>query len=78
MAITENGQWSVDEWSDGQVVVQSSDFTHDVALKVAGDFRSYAQKIEYAQEIADRLNGVKADNVNAMGRPLKTGVPVRE
>lgn len=57
--VSEKGPWDVEEWSDAQVVIQSRDFTHDVALKVSGDFRSYAQKMAYAHEVCKRLNAWK-------------------
>ncbi|MBV2138545.1 MAG: hypothetical protein KUF79_17195 [Candidatus Thiodiazotropha sp. (ex Ctena orbiculata)] len=54
--VSEKGPWDVEEWGDGQVVIQSRDFTHDVALKVSGDFRLYEQKMAYAHAICKRLN----------------------
>lgn len=36
--------------------VESVDFTHDVRLRVDGDFRDYAQRREYAEWLAETLN----------------------
>ena len=53
--ICERGPWYVLRTSDS-VVVASRDFTHDVWLYVTGDFKDTPEKLEYAQEIARRLN----------------------
>lgn len=53
----DNGVWTVGEQKDGKVFVESSDFTHDVRLYVDGDFADTEQQIEYAQFIANKLNG---------------------
>lgn len=49
--VNESGKW----FAEGDNIC-SSDFTHDVCLKVSGDFESDEQKEEYAREIARRLN----------------------
>ena len=54
--IVEKGPWSAYAPNDGKVYVQSSDFTHDVAMQVRGDFANHAQHKAYAEEIARRLN----------------------
>jgi hypothetical protein len=56
------GPWTADLWKpekDGgqpRVVLQSDDFTHDVALIVTGDFSNTAQKMRYAQALARCMN----------------------
>jgi len=54
--VKEDGEWTVEQWSPTKVVLMSSDFTHDVALIVNGDFGCMSDKIRYAEEIARRLN----------------------
>lgn len=56
MAVKENGPWRAVDW-DGLVAVASDDFqNHDAHLTVHGDFLNKAQRLEYAKEIARRLN----------------------
>lgn len=62
--VQESGSWKVDEWPNGKLVLQSDDFTHDVALEISGDFESYEQKREYAEEIARRLNSTNPGATN--------------
>lgn len=57
----EDGIWSVDMWPSGRLVLQSSDFTHDVCLEISGDFATTEDRIVYAEEIARRLNSYKHD-----------------
>ncbi len=63
--VRDEGPWSVDVWQPKEgktvprVVLQSGDFEFDAALEVSGDFTSIAQKVEYAQHIADKLNSRK-------------------
>lgn len=53
--IIENGEWTV--FKNGkEVYLTSDDFEHDAWLKVSGDFETTTQKINYAQEICNRLN----------------------
>ena len=70
--VKENGPWNVDDWPGGELVLQSDDFTHDVALIVTGDFETPEQKREYAEEIARRLNGTKPvpNAIELTGSPL--------
>ncbi len=51
--VVERGPWrvSVDGYS-----IESDDFTHDVTLKVVGDFIDCKQRYVYASEIARHLN----------------------
>ena len=60
---TDAGPWSVSE--DGRTL-SSDNFTHDVQLKVTGDFYSDEQRLAYSKALAERLNGVK---------PLPLGLP---
>ena len=54
----DNGFWTAGfNKFDNRAYVESSDFTHDVRLYVDGDFVDTEQKLEYAQFIADKLNG---------------------
>lgn len=61
-ALRENGPWKVQVWNSvsfaaqPKVVLQSEDFMHDVALVIDGDFKNHAQKIRYAERLADRMN----------------------
>ena len=52
--IVENGTWTVIVSAD-DIAVASSDFTHDAYLHITGDF-ARGEKLEYAREIANRLN----------------------
>lgn len=51
--VMESGPWMVD--SKGNYLMSDS-FHHDVVLKVDGDFEDDSQRIEYATELARRLN----------------------
>ncbi|GBG14350.1 uncharacterized protein NMK_1949 [Novimethylophilus kurashikiensis] len=51
--IVERGPWSVDASGSH---LESNDFTHDVRLRIIGDFSDEAQRRVYAEEIARRLN----------------------
>lgn len=42
---------------EGKTYVESDDFTYDVALAVHGDFGSEDEKLRYAADIANLLNG---------------------
>jgi hypothetical protein len=59
VTVTEKGPWQVNDWGQGRIVIQSDDFTHDVALEISGDFGSVEREIAYAEEIARRLNGYR-------------------
>lgn len=59
VTVTEKGPWQVDDWGQGRIVIQSDDFTHDVALEISGDFGSVEREIAYAEEIARRLNAYR-------------------
>jgi len=48
-------EWSVSVYGS-DVYAASDDFTHDVMLRIGGDFWDMVQKEEYAQKICDILN----------------------
>lgn len=58
----DTGPWIVGTWRAEnpqglqRVVLQSDDFTHDVALVVSGDFEDFDQKLAYAKRLAERMN----------------------
>ena len=56
MAIEEKGPWKVEKTEEGKYYLASDDFTHDVILKIYGDFYDAKQQRKYAEEIARRLN----------------------
>ena len=63
MAFNEKGPWKVVQYTERKkqkLYIQSDDFTHDVALKIDGDFGTYEEKLEYAEELARRLSSVCA------------------
>ena len=53
--VKENGPWFC-YMGGNRIGVASDDFTHDVVLWVSGDFENTDQQVEYAEEIAKRLN----------------------
>jgi hypothetical protein len=55
-AIPDRGPWMVNVWPREKVVLQSDDFTHDVALEISGDFGSHEEKLAYAKALADWMN----------------------
>lgn len=48
-------EWMVEE-RDGKVRIYSSNFTHDAALELTGDFINTRQKYEYAKFLSKLLN----------------------
>lgn len=50
----DKGPWSVPDMTG--LVIESDDFTHDVILRIHGDFESDEQRHAYAQGLADLLN----------------------
>lgn len=56
MKIQENGPWTVSDWREGRIAIQSDDFHFDAALEVSGDFESLDVKRAYAEEVCLRLN----------------------
>lgn len=51
--------------------LESDDFTHDVRLKIAGDFATVADRELYAFALAEALNA--AASSNGPGEPGRTG-----
>lgn len=49
----DKGMWVV---SDNGVSISSDDFTHDVILRVTGDFFSDEQRKAYSENLAAKLN----------------------
>jgi len=49
------------EWTaivvDGEIFIESEDFTHDVRFHLTGDFTERIEALNYAEDIADKLNG---------------------
>jgi hypothetical protein len=39
MRSPDKGKWRARQWQDGTIVLQSDDFTHDVALEITGIFQ---------------------------------------
>ena len=56
----EAGPWKVVDWQRRRVAIQSSDFTHDVALEITGDFGTSSLLHMHATEIAARLTEWKS------------------
>lgn len=71
MAIVERGPWRarITAEVNHRTFIESDDFTHDVRLYVDGDFGSQEERLEYAEEIANRLNAYKSPNAQVHGRP---------
>lgn len=51
----DRGPWSA-HYDKYHVWLTSKDFTHDVLLGVYGDFADQEQHIQYAEQLAERLN----------------------
>lgn len=62
MPISESGKWHVDTADETDVFILRDDFEHDAMLIVDGDFKDLEQKLQYAEEIAKRLNLYHASN----------------
>lgn len=57
----DTGVWSVCAFAhEGKVVIESSDFSFDVQMKITGDFVDFSERLEYAQKICDRLNATRS------------------
>jgi hypothetical protein len=68
VTVTEKGPWQVNDWGQGRIVIQSDDFTHDVALEISGDFGSVEREIAHAEEIARRLSTVTGEFYTCIGK----------
>lgn len=73
--VTDKGPWSAGQTSDHRAYVSSDDFKHDVLLRIDGDFGSQAEKMEYAEGIAQQLNGKMDSSVEAFLRELAGYAP---
>ena len=63
----DKGPWTV---SDDGRAIESDDFTHDVILRVAGDFFSDEQRKAYAENLAAKLNAPRMwHNAEITGGP---------
>lgn len=62
-AVPDKGPWRAahDKNETRRAFIESDDFTHDVRLYVNGDFATDEQRMDYARQIAQRLNAVPAD-----------------
>ena len=56
----ENGVW-IPIMKNGNMFVESTDYTHDVTIQIMGDFQTINQMREYAKMIANRLNTFSKD-----------------
>lgn len=52
----DKGRWSVHVRAGNGVYLASDDFAHDEALTLTGYYESLGQKLEAANQLADRLN----------------------
>ena len=53
----DNGTWSICTGNkDVNYYIVSSDFTHDVAIQVTGDFATIDEEFAYCQWLRDKLN----------------------
>lgn len=50
-------RWTIEQAPHGAAWLVGDDFAHDVTLHVSGDFVTPAEAVDYAQALADRLNG---------------------
>ena len=55
----DKGPWKVAVRGNGEVVLESDDFVHDVVLVVEGDFERSAQAKEYAALLAHQMNSAQ-------------------
>lgn len=63
----DKGPWHVNTWTDGRVVLQFDDFTHDVALVIDGDFGIALTKQAYGRNLADFLNAALSSSAPSEG-----------
>ena len=50
--IVDKGPWNIST----NMELQSDDFTHDVRIKINGDFEGLADRLRYLNALKDRLN----------------------
>lgn len=61
--VIERGPWIAVQDADdddevGETYIESQDFIHDARLYINGDFEDQEDKLDYAIEIAKRLNAM--------------------
>jgi hypothetical protein len=59
----DRGEWKVESHKE-RVWIISSDFTHDVILRLDGDFADFDQKWAYMENIAERLNRTNKEDTD--------------
>jgi hypothetical protein len=64
----DKGPWTV---GDDARSLRSDDFTHDVVLKLSGDFSDDGQRRRYAEELCSKLNGI-GGSAGAVQQPVAT------
>ena len=62
------GAWVA--FKDGRLIYDY-DFTHDVSLRVMGDFEDDEQRVRYAKQIVDKLNAAPAQQAVAAAELLR-------
>lgn len=72
MKYLDKGPWSVVTTPPPEIgtYLESDDFTHDVRLKISGDFASVADRELYAFALAEALNSAASSNVEVRGAAL--------
>lgn len=70
----DKGPWSVVTTPPPETAtyLESDDFTHDVRMRVSGDFATVADRELYALALAEALNAAASSNVQAHGRRRTT------
>lgn len=63
----DKGPWTID---DDARCLRSDDFTHDVVLKISGDFSDDGERRRYAEELCSKLNGIRGSAGDAGARML--------
>lgn len=54
--VSDRGPWRVMVDEKGIPSIASDDFTHDVVLRITGDFEDNIMRKAYAQDLCDSLN----------------------
>jgi hypothetical protein len=55
--------WTVGVDKDQRVFLETDDFTHDTRLYVNGDFATKDSEIQYASNLARKLNGTFTNEI---------------
>lgn len=64
-AVSERGEWRVLKMENGERALLSNDFTHDVLLRVNGDFSNDRERDAYCEWLAARLTTATALSASA-------------